>query len=755
MDIKNLVSQMTLEEKAKFCSGADFWHVEGLPRLGIPSVMVTDGPCGLRKQAGDTDHLGLIASVTAISYPTGSCVACSFDRDLLRESGEALGDECQAEDVAVLLGPAVNIKRSPLCGRNFEYFSEDPYLAGELSAAYIKGVQSKNVGTSLKHFAANSMEHRRMTSDSVVDERTLREIYLPAFEKSVKEAQPWTIMCSYNQVNGDFASENHRLLTEILREEWGFEGAVMSDWGAVNDRVKGVPAGMDLEMPGPGTANTEKLIAAVQAGDMKESDLDTAVERILGFVYKYAENRRPDTKFDHERDHQKARQMAAESMVLLKNEGMLPLCKSAKTAFIGKFANEPRFQGGGSSHVSCYKVSGSVEAGEKYGVTYAQGYDTKTQEPDEALIAQAVEAARSAENAVVFIGITDAMESEGFDRKDMKIPACQQRLLEEVVKVQPNTAVVVECGSAIEMPWIGDVRAVLYAYLGGEAVGPAIVDILFGEVNPSGKLAETFPLRLEDNPSYLYYFGEADRTEYREGIFVGYRYYDKKNLPVLFPFGHGLSYTRFAYSGLTLDKAEMKDTDALTATVKVKNVGDRAGKEIVQLYVADDESTVIRPVKELKGFAKVELAPGEEKTVSFTLDKRAFAYYNTDLADWHVETGSFTVMVGRSSREIELTAKVRVESTQPVKKTYHWNSTVGDIMADPKGAQMMGQMMQAMNPLAGAGPQEGQDESQAIMAGDAMAAMMNYMPLRALVMFAGGSAEAAAGIQQLIDGLNA
>ena len=753
MDTKNLVSQMTLEEKAKFCSGADFWHVEGLPRLGIPSVMVTDGPCGLRKQAGESDHLGLNASVTAVSYPTGSCVACSFDRRLIRESGEALGDECQAEDIAVLLGPAVNIKRSPLCGRNFEYFSEDPYLAGELSAAYIDGVQSKNIGTSLKHFAANSMEHRRMSSDSVVDERTLREIYLPAFEKSVKQSQPWTVMCSYNRLNGAFASENHRLLTEILRDEWGFEGAVVSDWGAAADRVKGVPAGMDLEMPGPGSGNTEKLIQAVKDGRLAESALDTAVERILDFVFKYTENRRPETKFDHEGHHEKARQMAAESMVLLKNDGILPLSRETKTAFIGKFADAPRFQGGGSSHVNSYKVSGSVEAAKEYGVTYAQGYDTKTQEPDEALIAQAVKTAAEAECAVVFIGITDAMESEGFDRKDMKIPACQQKLLEEVLKVQKNTVVVVECGSAIEMPWIGDVKAVLYAYLGGEAVGPAVVDILYGSVNPSGKLAETFPLRLEDNPSYLYYFGEGDRTEYREGIFVGYRYYDKKNLPVLFPFGHGMSYTEFQYSDLRLDKSGIKDTDTLSVTVKVKNTGERAGKEIVQLYVADDESTVIRPVKELKGFEKVELQPGEEKTVEFTLDKRAFAYYNTDIADWHVESGSFTILIGKSSRDIQLRAQVSVESTQPLKKVYSMNTTLGDVMANPKGAAMMGEMMRAMNPLAGAA--EPDQDGNAIMEGEAMDAMMRYMPLRGLVMFAGGSKEVEAQLLRLVDALNA
>lgn len=739
---------MTLEEKAKFCSGADFWHVEGLERLGIPSVMVTDGPCGLRKQAGETDHLGLNASVTAISYPTGACVASSFDRKLIEESGEILGEECQAEDVAVLLGPAVNIKRSPLCGRNFEYFSEDPYLAGEMAAAYIKGVQSKHVGTSLKHFAANSQEHRRMTSDSAVDERTLREIYLPAFEKAVKEAQPWTVMCSYNKVNGTYASENHRLLTKILRDEWGFEGAVVSDWGAVNDRPEGVAAGLDLEMPGPGTLNTQKIIDAVKNGTLAEQDLNTAVERILKVVFEYTEHRTPDVKFDYERDHEKARQMAAESMVLLKNEdAILPLAKEEKVAFIGKFAQQPRFQGGGSSHVSCYKVTSALEAAKGLNVTYAQGYPTDTAEPDEAMIEEAVKTAAAADCAVLFIGITDAMESEGFDRENMKIPACQEKLVEEVTKVQKNTAVVVHCGGPIEMPWIHNVKAVLYAYLAGEAVGSATVDLLFGTVNPSGKLAETFPLRLEDNPSYLYYFGEGDRTEYREGIFVGYRYYEKKNMDVLFPFGHGLSYTQFAYSGLQLDKTSLKDTDTLKVRAAVKNVGKRAGKEIVQLYVRDEESTVIRPVKELKGFEKVELAPGEEKTVEFLLDKRSFAYYDTELADWRVETGDFTIMLGSSSHDIQLSAPVHVESTAVVQKTFTLNSTLGDIMADPKGKQIVGQMMGSMF---------GGDVSQAggeAMGADAMLAMMNYMPLRGLMML-GGDAVKPEMLQGLIDALN-
>lgn len=748
MDLKKLISEMTLEEKASLCSGSDFWHTRGMERLGIPAVMVTDGPCGLRKQAGDTDHLGLNASVKAISYPTGSCIASSFDRALIRESGEYLGEECQAEDVAVLLGPAVNIKRSPLCGRNFEYFSEDPYVAGEMAVAYIKGVQSKHVGTSIKHFAANSQEHRRLTSDSVVDERTLRELYLPAFEKAAKEAQPWTFMCSYNKLNGTYASENHRLLTEILRDEWGFEGAVMSDWGAVNERPRGVAAGLDLEMPGPGTTNTRKIIEAVKNGTLAEKDVDTAAERILKFVYQYLENRDPSVKFQYERDHEKARQMAAESMVLLKNEGnILPLSKEKKVAFLGKFAELPRFQGGGSSHVNSYQVVGALEAAQGLSVTYAQGYPTDTQKPDDALIAEAVTAAREADCAVLFIGITDSMESEGFDRKDLKIPACQEKLVEEVVKVQKNTVVVVHCGAPIEMPWINDVKAVLYAYLGGEAVGSATVDILFGDVNPSGKLAETFPIRLEDNPSYLYYFGEGDRTEYREGIFVGYRYYDKKNLPVLFPFGHGLSYTEFAYSDLTFDKTSLKDTDTLQVSVKVKNVGKRAGKEIVQLYVQDNESSVIRPVKELKGFEKVELAPGEEKTVSFTLEKRSFAFYDTELADWRVETGEFTIHIGKSSRDIQLSGTVTVESTAQIKKVFTINSTMGDIMADPKGAQVMGQMMQAMMP--GGGPDAGD-----LFDDEGMKAMMNSMPLRGVMMFAGDTVQPEM-LQTLLDNLNA
>lgn len=746
MDIKKLVAEMTLEEKAAMCAGSDFWHTQGVERLGVPSVMVTDGPCGLRKQAGESDHLGLNASVTAVSYPTGSCIASSFDRELIQRSGEILGEECQAEDVAVLLGPAVNIKRSPLCGRNFEYFSEDPYAAGEMAAAYIKGVQSKQVGTSLKHFAANSQEHRRMTSDSVVDERTLRELYLPAFEKAVKEAKPWTVMCSYNKLNGTYASENHRLLTEILREDWGYDGMVVSDWGAVNDRVKGVAAGMDLEMPGPGKENATKITEAVLSGTLSEEDLNKAVERVLKVVAQYIENRQPNTAFQYERDHEMARQMAAESMALLKNEaGILPLSKEKKVAFLGEFAKHPRFQGGGSSHVTCYKITGAVEAAKDLNIVYAPGYSIESQEPQEELLAEAVKAAKEADCAVLFIGITDEMESEGFDRKNLKIPFGQQRLIEEVVKVQKNTIAVIHCGAPVEMPWLNDVKAVLYAYLGGEAVGSAVVDLLYGEKNPSGKLAETFPLRLEDNPSYLYYFGEGDLTEYREGIFVGYRYYDKKDMEVLFPFGYGLSYTEFAYSSLRLDRDSLKDTDSLHVSVKVKNIGNRTGKEIVQLYVQDNESSVIRPVKELKGFEKVELAPGEEKEVSFILDKRSFAYYNTEISDWDVETGDFTIMIGKSSRDIALSAVVRVESTRQYKRVFTINSTFGDIMADPKGQEIVSKMLEKMN--------LGDIGGEAISK-DAMMAMMGYMPLRGALMM-GGDKIRPEMIEGLLDQLNA
>ena len=609
-------------------------------------------------------------------------------------------------------------------------------------------MQSQNVGVSVKHFAANSQEYNRMSSDSVVDERTLREIYLSAFETAVKDSKPWTIMCSYNRINGTFAAENKRLLTDILRDEWGFDGYVMSDWGATTaDRVKCLGAGMELEMPGKNATNDKQIVDAVNNGTLDIKVLDTAVERILNIVLKYTENKQPETKIDFEADHEEARKIADESMVLLKNDGILPLKRSQKLAFIGKFAETPRFQGGGSSHVNSYKVTSALEAAKGLDVTYAPGYDTSTAESDEALLKEAQEAAKNADVAVVFVGITDAMESEGMDRRTLSMPKNHEALVKAVSEVQKNTVVVVMCGGCITMPWIDDVRGVLYAYLGGEAVGTATLDLLFGDVNPSGKLAETFPRRLEDNPSYLYFFGdEQNKTEYREGVFVGYRYYDKKNMDVLFPFGYGLSYTTFEYSNLTLDKSEMKDTDTLTVSVNVRNTGKVKGKEVVQLYVGMPESHTIRPVKELRGFEKIELEPGEEKTVTFTLAKRAFAYYRTDISDWYVESGDYTIMAAKSSRDIACTATVNVTSTTQIKRVYTMNSTIEEIMESPVGREILGKMM-AQNPLA-------QADADDIGMGEAMARMMAEMPLRALLSFGGDSVPAGAG-EMLLKQLNA
>ena len=474
---------------------------------------------------------------------------------MIRCMGEALGDSCQHEKVSVILGPAVNIKRSPLCGRNFEYFSEDPFLSGAMATALIQGIQSRNIGTSIKHFALNSQEHRRMSSSSDCDERTMREIYFPAFEQAVKEAQPWTVMCSYNRINGVYASENPWLLTEVLRKEWGFKGYVVSDWGAVSDRVAGVAAGLDLEMPASGGMNDALIVEAVRSGKLDEKLVDQACERILNIVYRYVENAKPDTPWDKEAQHRRAAEIAADCMVLLKNDGaVLPLSKEDGIAFIGEFAEKPRFQGGGSSHINCFRTTGALEAAKAQGlkVTYAQGYSVAADDATDEMIAEAVAAAKQAKVAVVFAGLPDAYESEGYDRTHMRMPECQNRVIEAVAAANPRTVVVLHNGSPVEMPWIGKVQAVLEAYLGGQAVGEAEVQVLFGNVNPSGHLPESFPNKLEDNPSYLYYGGEGNVTEYREGVFVGYRYYDKKKMDVLFPFGHGLSYTTFEYSGLKL-----------------------------------------------------------------------------------------------------------------------------------------------------------------------------------------------------------
>ena len=656
--------------------------------------------------------------------------------------GERIGDECQAEDLSVILGPAVNIKRSPLCGRNFEYFSEDPYLASQMAAAHIKGVQSKNVGTSIKHFAANNQEHRRMSCSSEIDERTLREIYLAAFETAIKEAKPDTVMCSYNRINGEFASENHWLLTEVLRDQWGFEGYVMSDWGAVNDRVKGLKAGLELEMPGSGGNTDKEIVEAVKNGELEEAVLDRAVERILNIVFKFTDNRQ-EGKFDLEEDHKLAAKIAGESMVLLKNEGVLPLpAQGKKIAFIGKFAETPRFQGGGSSHINSFKITSALEAVKEVAeVTYAQGYDVKEDVIDQAMLDQAVETAKEADVAVIFAGLPDAFESEGYDRTHMRMPDCQNTLISEIAKVQENVVVVLHNGSPVEMPWADQVKGILEAYLCGQAVGQAEVDILFGKVNPSGKLAETIPYKLSDNPSYLNFPGDGQKVEYKEGVFVGYRYYDTKEMPVRYPFGYGLSYTTFEYSDLQLSSDKIKDTDKLKVTLKVKNTGNRAGKEIVQLYVADKTGAASRPVKELKNFVKVELQPQEEKTVEMELDKRSFAWYNTDIHDWYAASGEYEILAAASSRDIRLKKTVYVESTTELPMHIHMNTTIGELLENPKTKAVVEGMTDSLiQHMGGSSEEENSAASEAITK-EMSLKMMENSPLRSMRSFMGMTTE--------------
>jgi len=719
-NLKELISQMTLEEKACMCSGLDFWHLKGVERLGIPSVMVSDGPHGLRKQDQEADHLGINESIKAVCFPPAVLSACSFDRELLEKLGEVVGDEAQATDLSVVLGPAVNIKRSPLCGRNFEYYSEDPYLAGEAAAAFINGVQSRHVGTSIKHFAANNQEFNRMSASSEVDERTMREIYLPAFETAVKKSQPYTVMCSYNRINGTYASENPWLLTKVLRDEWGFEGYVMSDWGAVNDRVEGLKAGLELEMPASGGINDAEIVKAVQEGTLDEAVLDRAVERILNIVFEYVDNRK-EQPLTLEKDHEFAQHVAEESIVLLKNEAVLPLEEQENVAFIGGFVKNPRYQGGGSSHVNSFKVTSAWDAlEEKKNVTYAEGFSSEKDEYDEKLAAEAIETAKKADKAIIFAGLPESFESEGYDRKHMHLPECQNKLIEEIVKVQPNTIVVLHNGAAVEMPWLKSVKGLVEAYLGGQAVGQALVNILYGAVNPSGKLAETLPIKLEDNPSYLN-FGDGVKVEYHEGIFVGYRYYEKKKMDVAFPFGHGLSYTTFEYSNLRTDKDTMTEGETIQVSVDVTNTGDRAGKEIVQLYVSDLTNAARRPEKELKGFEKVALNPGETKTVIFTVDKRSLAWYNTEIQDWYAASGAYELLIAASSQDVRLTKTIQWKSTQVLPLHLHMNSTLGELQADERSRDFGIELKLKMNALFGLGSSEDSTDAVSSEMGDAIA----------------------------------
>lgn len=744
--ITELISKMTLEEKAGLCSGADFWHTKGIERLGIPSVMVSDGPHGLRKQEDEADHLGINDSIKAVCFPAGCATASSFDRNLLEELGEIIGNECQAENISTILGPAMNIKRSPLCGRNFEYYSEDPLVSSEMASAFVRGVQSKSVGTSPKHFMANNQEYHRMTSSSEMDERTMREIYLASFENMVKKEKPWTIMNSYNKLNGTYLCENKEMLSDILRDEWEFDGYVMTDWGAMNERVEALKAGCNLEMPASGGKTDKEIVDAVRSGELDEAVLDQRCEEFLNIIFRYMENRDANAVFDREKDHGKARHIEEECIVLLKNEdSILPLSPEQKTAFIGKYAAAPRFQGGGSSHINSFKTESALDALDaadgikKENIVYAQGYDDLEDKTDEALLREAAEAAKSAETAVIFAGLPDSFESEGYDRTHMRMPQCQITLIEEVAKVQPNTVVVLHNGTPVEMPWIDKVKAVVEVYLGGQAVGGATVNVLYGNTNPSGHLAETFPIRVQDTPCYLTYGGEHDKSVYSEGVFVGYRYYASKEMNVLFPFGHGLSYTTFSYSNLTVEKKRIRESETLRVSVDVTNTGDRFGKEVVQLYVAPKNSTVIRPVRELRAFDKTGIAPGETKTVTFLLDSRAYAYWSTEIHGWHVESGEYEIQIGKNAQDIVLSRTVYVESEHTIPKVFTLNSTLGEILADPKGKAVF---EQAMSGMAGSDAQEA--EAQALegdgeaISAEMMAAMMEAMPLRQMISFVPG-----------------
>lgn len=736
-DIQNLIAQMTLEEKAGMCSGADFWQLKSIERLGIPSVKVTDGPHGLRAQDEQTDHLGFNESIKAVCFPTGCATAASFDRKLLKKIGTAIGQECQAKDISTILGPAMNIKRSPLCGRNFEYYSEDPLVASEMAAALTEGIQSQNVGVSMKHFLANNQEKRRMTNSSQVDERTLREIYLAAFEGAVKQARPWTVMNSYNRINETYVGESKEYLTDILRDEWGFDGYVMSDWGAVNDRVEALKAGMDLEMPASGGINDAMIVKAVQDGSLDEAVVDQACERILNVIFKFIENRQQGVTFEYEKDHELAAEAEAECIVLLKNEDeILPLVKDKKVAFIGKYAETPRYQGGGSSHINSWKVESAVEAVKEISdVSFAKGFDDIVDEVNEELQNEAVRVAEEAEVAVVFAGLPDNFESEGYDRKHLNLPNCQNTLIEKISKVQKNTIVVLHNGSPVTMPWKNQVKGIVEAYLGGQAVGKAVVNVLYGTANPSGRLAETFPLRLEDTPCYLTYGKGVDEAVYSEGVFVGYRYYTSKKQEVLFPFGYGLSYTTFTYSNLNLDRTQMTDNEILTVSVEVENTGNRAGKEVIQIYVAPGETETARPVKELRAFDKIELAQGEKKTVSFELDARAFAYWNTEIHGWYVESGAYEIQVGKNAEEVLLHTTIQVEGTRKIKKVFTLNTCIGELMRDEKGKAVFSQMMGGNQQAA---EMAEANQNNEVVNDEMMSAMMNDMPLRQLLSFVPG-----------------
>ncbi len=738
LTIEERIAHMTLEEKAALCTGEGPWRTAPVERLGIPSMVMTDGPHGVRCVT-DLDLI-VCDSKPATCFPTASSLAASWDVALLEEVGQALAEEAIALGVDMLLGPGVNMKRTPLCGRNFEYFSEDPYLAGVLATGLINGIQSRGVGVSMKHFAANNQEYERFSISAEVDERTLREIYLPAFEMAVTQARPWTLMCSYNRINGTYGSEHHQLLTDILRDEWGFDGFVVSDWGAVHDRPAALRAGLDLEMPGPNPSRVRAVIEAVRNGELDESVLDKSVGRILRIVDRAAATPKGGD-FDASAHHALARRAAASGMVLLKNDGILPLRDPRRLAVIGRAAHDPYIQGGGSSHVHPTEVSAPLDELRQLlppdaTIVHTPGYP-EGQDFDQALIDEAVAAAEQSEVALLFIALPAYKESEGYDRPDLDLTEQQVALIQAVSAAQPRTVVILNNGSAVTMSaWIDGVAAVLEAWMMGQAGGGAIADILLGRVNPSGKLAETFPLRLVDTPAHINYPGENGVVHYGERLYIGYRYYDVKELPVLFPFGYGLSYTTFAYGNPRLSTESFRDVDGLTVSVDVTNTGEMAGAEVVQVYVHDHEARLGRPYKELKGFARVYLEPGETQTVTIPLDFRAFAYYHPTHRRWVTDDGAVDILIGASAADIRCTLTAMLHSTVDLPSTLNRESTIRAWIDDPRGRKVLEPLLslfQAQTVTLGG-------EDGAAMLGMDTGGLPMDMPLLVLLHFQGSSA---------------
>ena len=725
------LAELSVEEKASLTSGADFWTTKGIERAGIPSIMLTDGPHGLRKQSGESDHLGLNDSVPATCFPPAAALGSTFDPELAERVGIALGVESAIEDVAVILGPGANLKRSPLCGRNFEYLSEDPLLSGVMGAGLVRGIQSQGVGASLKHFAANNQEHDRMRVSADIDARPLREMYLRGFEHVVKAAQPWTVMCSYNRINGVYASEDPWLLTRVLRDDWGFKGIVVSDWGAVNDRVAALAAGLDLEMPAGDGVTDAQIVAAIADGSLDSSVLDTAAARMIDLARKAQARPAAAGPLDVDAHHALARESAGRSIVLLKNEGgLLPLADGASIALIGEFARTPRFQGGGSSHINPTRVDAALDslrevAGDRVSFAAGFAFDGSNASKAAVLRAEAVELAASRDVAVVFLGLTDAEESEGFDREHIDLPQVQIELLDAVLAANPNTVVVLSNGAVVSLPFADRVPAIVEAWLLGQAGGSATVDVLTGTVNPSARLAETIPHRIEDTPAFGSYPGSLGHVRYGEGIFVGYRWYDQRRMNVAFPFGHGLSYTSFSYGPPTVSVAEGGD---LVVRLTVTNTGDREGREVVQIYVAPEQSIVERAPRELRGFASVEIAAGASREVEITVRREDLAYWDIRVDRWVVEGGSYLVEVGASSRDLRGSVSVEVSGDE-AKTPLSRNSTVGEILAHPVAGPIVQAQLAGMRQLA--------DDAMdaAVMTEDAMSQLMMSFPIGRLAGF--------------------